>query len=64
MAKEIGILDRYLQEHTRDICPGCRLWVLWYRDKRGNPVHGCQIGEIPRRGECTHKESKRRKGVD
>jgi len=55
--------DRYLEEHQRNICPGCRLWVLWYRDKGGKPVHGCQIGLIPRNDECDHKESKRRQSA-
>lgn len=55
-------VDRFLKEHTRNICPGCPLWVLFYRDKRGKPVYGCQIGRIPRNDECDRKESKRRKG--
>jgi len=48
--------ERYLQEHRRDICPGCKLWVLWYRDEEGKPVYGCEIGKIPDRGQCDSRE--------
>lgn len=51
--------ERYLKEHTRDICPGCGFWVPWYRDKRGKTVRGCQIGEIPDRGQCDSRKSRR-----
>ncbi|MBA7701528.1 hypothetical protein ES703_110268 [subsurface metagenome] len=44
--------SQYLQTHQRTICPGCRLWVPWYQDKKGKKVFSCEIGEIPYRDEC------------
>lgn len=51
--------SQYLKTHTRDICSGCAHWVLWYHDKKGNKVFGCELGEIPYRDECQSFKSKR-----
>ena len=50
--------DRYLEEHQRDICPSCRSWVPWYKDKKGKAVYGCQVGLIPYRDECPARKGK------
>lgn len=55
---KVATLDRYLKEHRRDICPGCRLWVPWYRDSLGKIVRACQIGKIPRNDECDSKSNR------
>jgi len=52
--------DRYLEEHQRNICPGCRFWVRWYMDKKGGLVRGCQLGLIPHRDECPSKSKRSR----
>jgi len=44
----------YLEHHQRTICPGCRLWVPWYPNKKVKIVYGCEIGEIPNNNECRH----------
>ena len=49
----------YLGQHQRTICKGCRHWVLWYLNKKGKKVFGCEIGKIPYRDECTARKGKR-----
>jgi len=51
--------DRYLEEHQRTICPGCLQWVLWYYDKKGKKVFGCELGLIPYRDKCPSFKDKR-----
>ncbi|GAI49362.1 unnamed protein product [marine sediment metagenome] len=52
--------EQYQEDHQRNICPGCQLWVLWYHDKKGKEVFGCEIGEIPYKDECPAHKGKRR----
>ena len=55
--------SRYLETHKRDICPSCRFWIPWYRNKRGEKVYGCRLGLIPenRDGQsyCPDRKAKR-----
>ena len=54
---------QYLNQHQRTICKGCRHWVLWYLNKKGKKVFGCEIGKIPYRDECPARKSKRGRKV-
>jgi len=37
--------------------------VLWYLNKKGKKVFGCEIGKIPYRDECPARKSKRGRKV-
>jgi len=55
----MSLKSQYLSTHQRNICPGCRHWVLWYYDKKGKKVFGCAFGEIPNNNECRYFESRK-----
>lgn len=52
--------SQYLEDHQRNICPGCSFWVLWYNDKKGKPVYGCQVGLIPYKDKCPARKKRSR----
>ena len=51
----------------RELCTqGCRLWVPWYRGRKGKTVYGCRLGRIPEKRDgqwyCRRCKPKKQKG--
>ena len=52
---------------NRELCKlGCREWIPWYKNKKGETVYGCRLGLMPRRvnGQwaCRSRKPVKRKG--
>ena len=49
----------------REFCKqGCKEWIPWYQNKRGQAVYGCRLGAIPEKSngqwQCRHKLMKQK----
>ncbi len=58
MPREAALRATHL-DWDRELCKmGCSEWVRWYRDRKGEAVYGCRIGEIPeKRDGCRQRKA-------
>lgn len=43
-----GAMGAIIPDLARELCQqGCREWIPWYQDKKGETVYGCRIGMKP-----------------